>query len=289
VVVFQRQNGNRKKRLTGGPSWRRLPKSSDSGRLRLRRGRSVKERHYDQRLRTSLANSSHLHFARDLRVKNPDVVVWNLRTTGMIGERPGPQWKNDGLPCLQPVHQFLVVSLSMEWRPRLTVHHLLQTSINLLVAVSQRSLIHDQELMSLHEECLVIPMLLHVEVEGLVEVVTVMDHHLALHAPFLGQKFQRIAGAQEVGVVVGLIVNEVTVMMHDQTFGDEVQARRPLHDSLRNRLLNLGCAEPLASLLWVLLRASLSEKVGSMAERAPNIRCFSFLQIMIAIFYALVF
>jgi len=266
-----------------------LPKSSDSGRLRLRRGRSVKERHYDQRLRASLANSSHLHFARDLRVKNPDVVVWNLRTTGMIGERPGPQWKNDGLPCLQPVHQFLVVSLSMEWRPRLTVHHLLQTSINLLVAVSQRSLIHDQELMSLHEECLVIPMLLHVEVEGLVEVVTVMDHHLALHAPFLGQKFQRIAGAQEVGVVVGLIVNEVTVMMHDQTFGDEVQARRPLHDSLRNRLLNLGCAEPLASLLWVLLRASLSEKVGSMAERAPNIRCFSFLQIMIAIFYALVF
>jgi hypothetical protein len=247
VVVFQRQNGNKKKRLTGGPSWRRLPKSSDSGRLRLRRGRSVKEKHYDQRLRTSLANSSHLHFARDWRQKNPGVVVWNFQITGMTIVRLIPQWRNVDLYYLQAAHKLLAVNLSVDQRWKLTVLLcLLQTGTNLLEAVShQKSRMHDQELMNLHEEGLVTPMLLHVEVQGTVEVVIVMDHHLALHVPFMGADCQRIAGALEVGVQVGLIVNAVPVTMSDQTFGGEVPVKTCLHGSLKNRLLNSGCAQSL--------------------------------------------
>ncbi len=104
---------------------------------------------------------------------------------------------------------------------------------------------HDQELMNLHEEGLVTPMLLHVEVQGMVEVVMVMDHHLALHVPFMVADCQRIAGALEVGVQVGLIVNAVPVTMSDQTFGGEVPVKTCLHSSLKNRLLNSGCAQSL--------------------------------------------
>jgi hypothetical protein len=244
---LQRRNGNVNKRLTGWPSWRKLLQNSDSGRLRLRRGRSVKEKHYDQRLRTSLANSSHLHFARDWRQKNPGVVVWNFQITGMTIGRPIHQWRNVDLYYLQAVHKLLAMNLSVDHRWKLTVLLcLLQTGINLLEAVShQRSQMQDQELMNLHEEGPVTPMLLHVEVQGMVEVVIVMDHHLALHVPYMGADCQRIAGALEVGVQVGLIVNAVPVTMSDQTFGGEVPVKMCLHGSLKNRLLNSGCAQSL--------------------------------------------
>jgi hypothetical protein len=132
----------------------------------------------------------------------------------------------------------------MEQRWRLTgLLHLLQTGINLLRTVTWRFHMPDQELMNLHVEDLVgRPMLLPVEVEGMVEVVTMMDHHLALHVPLLGEDFQRIGGALEVVGRVVLIVNEVAGMMSDQIFGGEVPAMRHLHDSLRNRLLSSGCA-----------------------------------------------
>jgi hypothetical protein len=84
----QRRNGNVKKKLTGVLSWRRLLQNSDNERLKLKRGRSMKEKHYNQRLRTSLESSSHPHFARGLRVKNPGVVVWTFQTTGMTGMVP---------------------------------------------------------------------------------------------------------------------------------------------------------------------------------------------------------
>jgi len=90
------------------------------------------------------------------------------------------------------------MSASMDQSWRLTVLlHLLQTGINLLGAVSRRFHSHNQELMNLHKKDLEeIPMLLLVEVEGMVGLVAMMDHYHALRIHFLLEDFQRIAGVQ---------------------------------------------------------------------------------------------
>lgn len=80
--------------------------------------------------------------------------------------------------------------------------------------------------------------MLLVEVEGMVGLVAMMDHHRALCVHFLLEDFQRIAGVQSAVVGVDLIMNVVAGMMRDQTFEGEVPATLHLHNSLRDTLLS---------------------------------------------------